>query len=84
MYYIEEEKIENLTDGIGLNRLPRWINDGQRIVFVSTKRDGLGKRIGDELDHFSEAIFIMDLDGSNLQRIGNNQDEWILWYSIIP
>jgi Tol biopolymer transport system component len=64
---------------------PVWSPDGLKIAFVSDREDyGLGKVIGGDGMILSNAVFLIDADGSNLQRISPYDDEDILWYAWIP
>jgi len=64
---------------------PSWSPDGSKIAFVSDREDyGLGKAIGFDGMIRTNAVFLIDKDGSNLQRISPYNDEDILWYTWIP
>lgn len=70
----------------GGNRMPIWSPDGSRIAFISS-RDGLGKCIGGICDSggiFSNALYSMDADGSNVIRLSHRDDESVVWYAWIP
>lgn len=69
----------------GYIREPVWSLDGSKIAFISYREDyGLGKPLGGDGMIRSNAVFIIDKDGSNLQRISPYNDEDILWYAWIP
>jgi Tol biopolymer transport system component len=68
--------------GIGVD--PDWSPDGEKITYVSSDSEGLGKGLDFEGMITSEAIFIMNADGSNIKRLSLRNDEDILWYSWIP
>lgn len=70
----------NLTKGIGSNTQPQWSPDGSKIAFIST-RDGLGQIIGMEDTIRSNAVFLMDSDGTNVTRLSLRDDEDVLWFA---
>ena len=73
----------NLTNGVGSNTQPDWSPNGSKIAFIS-QREGLGKMIGTEDTIRSNAIFIMNPDGSGIVRLSLSDDEDVLWYSWLP
>jgi Tol biopolymer transport system component len=81
---IAAAKLENLTDGIGVNRMPKWTKDGERIVFIASDRDALGNIIGLDDTVRSSAIFSINPNDLDFKRIGFNQDEMVIWYSLLP
>lgn len=72
----------NLTKGVGFNTNPHWSPDGTQIAFIS-HRDGLGKVIGWEAG-FTDAVFLMDADGTNLVRLSLRDDEDVMWFRWYP
>lgn len=81
---IADAKLENLTNGIGVNKMPKWMKDGGRIMFISSDRDELGNIIGLDDTVRSSAIFSINPNNLDLKRIGVNQDEMVIWYTILP
>jgi Tol biopolymer transport system component len=81
---IADTKLENLTNGIGVNKAPKWTKDGERIVFISSHRDELGNIIGLDDTVRSSAIYTVNPNDLDLKRIGFNQDEMVIWYSLLP
>ncbi len=80
------------ADGSALTKLtepsgfPTWSPDGSQIAFVSS-RDGLGKCVGGLCGSggiYSDAIFLMNPDGSNIIRLSKRNDEEVLWYTWLP
>ena len=75
--------LTNLTNGVGSNTQPDWSPDGSKIAFIS-QRDGLGQMIGMEDTIRSNAIFMMNADGSSVIRLSPRNDEDVLWFSWLP
>ena len=75
--------LKNLTQGSGINIRPKWSPDGGKIFFISD-RGGLGKIIGMDDTIRSNALFVMNNDGSNVVRLSLRDDEDILWFSLLP
>lgn len=76
--------IVNLTEGNGGGNKPKWSPDGNKILFVSD-RNGLGQHLGiGSAVIYSNALFMMNPDGSDIVRLSQRDDEDILWYSWIP
>ncbi len=69
---------------VGEGDYPRWSPLGNKIAFVSDRDSDLGKPLDFEGSITSNAIYIMDADGSNIQRITNRNDESILWFVWFP
>lgn len=81
---IATAKLENITNGIGVNKMPKWTKDGERIVFISSYRDELGNIIGLDDTVRSNAVFSINPIDLDLKRIGFNQDEMVIWFSLLP
>lgn len=62
---------------------PSWFPDGSKIAFVSSKGEGLGYMLGWEACS-ADALFAINPDGSNLQRLTHGKDECILEYTWLP
>jgi Tol biopolymer transport system component len=69
---------------VGEGDYPRWSPLGNKIAFVSNRDTDLGKPLDFEGSITSDAIYIMDADGSNIQRITMRNDESILWFVWFP
>lgn len=65
---------------VGEGDYPRWSPLGDKIAFVSDGDSDLGKPLDFEGSITSNAIYLMDVDGSNIQRITLRNDESILWF----
>lgn len=57
-----------LTGNVGHNIFPGWSHDGKRIIFCSSRRD-VATAGGTYVD--DSYVYVMNADGSALQRIGN-------------
>jgi len=73
----------NLTNGVGSNVQPEWSPDGSKIAFISNRGD-LGKIVGIDDTVRSNAIFLMNKDGTNVLRLSLRSDEHILWFTWLP
>jgi Tol biopolymer transport system component len=84
------------ADGSELTRLtdpqegdawyPQWSPDGRKITFISD-RDDLGECISwfcGSGGIFSSALYVMDVDGSNIIRLSLRDDEAVRWYTWVP
>jgi len=74
------ENITNLTNGVGSNTQPKWSLDGTQIAFLSN-RDGLGQMTGAHDTIRSNAVYLMNSDGTNPVRLSERDDEHVLWYA---
>lgn len=66
---------------------PQWSPDGSKITFIS-ERDGLGVCIGgiacDSGGVYSNALYMMNADGSDITRLSLRDDESVQWYIWVP
>jgi TolB protein len=59
--------LRQLTKNMGMNSNPRWISDGQEIMFKSTQQD-------------TSEILITDSTGKNLRKLANFEaKDWDFW-----
>ena len=63
--------LRNLTREWGLDGIPAWSPDGQKIAFTS-KRDG------------NWEIYVMNADGSGQRNLTRNAANDYLWPSVLP
>jgi Tol biopolymer transport system component len=66
---------------------PRWSPDGDKLVFNSIRDINLGKDVcgfGCSDSILTSALYIMDVDGSNIVRLSLDDDEVILGYTWVP
>ncbi|GAC1447403.1 MAG: hypothetical protein PVSMB1_19710 [Gemmatimonadaceae bacterium] len=66
-YYSSSAHVQQLTPGKFLHGSPVWSNDGKRVAFYGTERDGI-----------SYDVYVMDIGSSNAPRLiaGGQQDSW--------
>jgi dipeptidyl aminopeptidase/acylaminoacyl peptidase len=66
-YYSSTAHIQQLTQGKSLHGSPIWSNDGKRVAFYGTERDGL-----------SYDVYVVDIGSSAPPRLvaGGQQDTW--------
>lgn len=81
------------VDGAGLIKLasgvmPTWAPGGNQIAFVSYEGEGLDQPLlvptMDGPPIYSNGLFLIDADGSNVIRLTKRTDEEITWYSWMP
>ncbi|HLO29331.1 MAG TPA: hypothetical protein VK249_09365 [Anaerolineales bacterium] len=68
---------------VGEGAKPSWSPDGSKIAFTS-RRDDLGECIAGICGSggvYSNAIFLMNPDGSGVVRLSLRDDESVLWYA---
>jgi Tol biopolymer transport system component len=80
-------------DGTDMKRLtspgsfPVWSKDGKKIAFISSRGD-LGKCLNSggcgEVGMYSNAVFVMNSDGSDVTRLSWHNDEDIEWFAWLP
>src|SRR3984893_1099907 len=66
-YYSSSAHVQQLTKGKFLHGSPVWSNDGKRVAFYGTERDGV-----------SYDIYVVDIGSTNAPRLvaGGQQDSW--------
>ena len=85
IFNIDGTNSVNLTNGIGNSLNPQWNSDDNKIFFISTWDDEeLGITLDLDGSVKSNALFMMNPDGSEVTRISPNNDEYILSYSLMP
>ena len=72
----------NLTNNLDSDLFPVWSPDGSKIVFVSSKGEDLGEMVGWEI--YSDALFLMNADGTDMLRLILRNDENVIWYAWLP
>lgn len=76
--------LTNLTNGRGSSIFPKWSPDGSRIAFVSD-RDSARQNIGWGWEpEYPNALFVMDIHGTNVVRVSYHEKEKIIWYEWLP
>lgn len=62
---------------------PKWSPDGTKIAFIGTET--LDSHLGEPLDIegnvLSSAVFIMDANGTNINRVTRSNEETIRWFT---
>jgi dipeptidyl aminopeptidase/acylaminoacyl peptidase len=66
-YYSSSAHVQQLTKGKFLHGSPVWSNDGKRVAFYGTERDGI-----------SYDVYVTDIGSTNAPRLvaGGQQDSW--------
>src|SRR5882724_7042741 len=66
-YYSSSAHVQPLTQGKFLHGSPVWSNDGKRVAFYGTERDGI-----------SYDVYVTDIGSANAPRLvaGGQQDTW--------
>ena len=66
-YYSSSAHVQQLTQGKFLHGSPVWSNDGKRVAFYGTERDGI-----------SYDVYVTDIGSANAPRLvaGGQQDTW--------
>src|SRR6266581_3425216 len=66
-YYSSNAHVQQLTQGKFLHGSPVWSNDGKRVAFYGTERDGI-----------SYDVYVTDIGSANAPRLvaGGQQDTW--------
>src|SRR3984893_19374326 len=66
-YYSSSANVQQLTQGKFLHGSPVWSNDGKRVAFYGTERDGI-----------SYDVYVTDIGSTNAPRLvaGGQQDSW--------
>ena len=66
-YYSSTARVQQLTQGKFLHGSPVWSNDGKRIAFYGTERDGI-----------SYDVYVVDVGSANAPRLvaSGQQDSW--------
>lgn len=62
---------------------PQWSPDGSKIAFISSHDDDLGDMIGWEAGS-TDAIYIVNADGTGITRLGLRSDEDVYWFTWLP
>ena len=75
----EFEMIANISEAW----MPQWSPDGSKIAFMSSHRGDLGKMIGWEAGS-TDAVYIMNADGTGMTRLSFRSDEDVLWFTWLP
>jgi TolB protein len=78
---IDGSGLANLTEG-KYGGDPKWSPDGTKIAFISG-RDG-GRALDLEGSIRSDAIYLMNTDGSNVVRLSKRDDENVSWFAWLP
>ncbi len=82
---IDGSNVANLTkDFTGWPGSPQWSPDGNKIAFIAPLPTEVGKvyKSGDAV-RYSNAVYVMDTDGTNITRVTLHNDEvidWFVWY----
>jgi Tol biopolymer transport system component len=63
---------------------PDWSLNGDKILFVSDRAEDLNQPMNAEGIITSDALFSINVDGTDLVRLTQRSDEHILWFSPMP
>jgi Tol biopolymer transport system component len=73
----------NITNSESEDLMPTWSPDGTKIAFISDRAEDLGRPIINVNEGiYSNAVFIMDRDGTKVKRVSpysNESINWINW-----
>lgn len=86
IYVMNPDGSQNIEIGVGYH--PEWSPDGKQIAFTSSLGKGLGICLGLSCGwddgYYSEAIFVMNSDGSEVTRLSLRADEAVTWFEWLP
>jgi Tol biopolymer transport system component len=79
--YLADPDGSNLVSLSQTGAYPSWSHDGSKIAFISARE---GQEIGLGEPNISNAVYLMDIDGSNVIRLSLRDDEIVNWLAWIP